>query len=239
MPLTKELLEELYAQMSLGQMAKELKIARSTLYYHMEKFGIPLRNKSEAQKQHLSVEPHQRLGVRHSAATKDRISDARREFWDSAAGQQQRKVLAALRRKEWSDISRREQNSIVSRLHSAPRPIPGELSNFGRKLSAFLAEREKVQTGIRLTPDHVSDIILVERRVVLELLLPISVYGEQEQRRVEERYARLQSRLNDAGYRVVVIEDRSNSISTARCKRVYDQLLEFFATEQQNTTIQS
>lgn len=239
MLLTKELLEELYAQMSLGQMAKRLGLARSTLYYHMDKFGIERRSKSEAQKQHLRAGTHQRLGVRHSDVTKDKISDARREFWDSPAGMQQRRELAALRKKEWQDTTQREQHSIISRLHSAPRPIPGELSHFGQKLADFLAKCEKIQTGIRLTPDHVSDIILVERRVVLELLLPISVYGEQEQRRVEERYSRLQSRLNDAGYRVVVIEDRSNSISTARCKRVYSQLLEFFATEQRNITIQS
>jgi AcrR family transcriptional regulator len=239
MLLTKELLEELYSKMSLGQMAKSLGIARSTLYYHMDKMGIARRSKSAAQKQHLLAGTHQRLGVRHSDLTKDKISDARREFWDSPEGMRQREALAALRRKEWNETTRREQNSIVSRLHSAPRPMPGELSHFGHKLANFLATCEKIQTGIRLTPDHVSDIILVERRVVLELLLPISVYGEQEQRRVEERYSRLQSRLNDAGYRVVVIEDRSNSISTARCKRVYDQLLEFFATDQQNSTIQS
>lgn len=237
--LTKELLEELYSKMSLGQMAKELGIARSTLYYHMDKFGIERRNKSEAQKQHLKNGTHQRLGVHHSEATKEQISDARREFWDSPEGQKHREALAKMRREEWLSSSSRDKRLVISRLHNAPRPIPGELSHFGRKLAEFLSRHEKTQTGIRLTPDHVSDIILVDRRVVLELLLPVSVYGEQEQRRVEERYIRLQSRLNDAGYRVVVIEDRSNSISVARCKRVYQQLLDFFETDQQNSTISS
>ena len=99
---------------------------------------------------------------------------------------------------------------------------------------------EKVQTGIRLTRDHISDIILSDRNVVLELLLPVSIYGPQEQARIEARYDKLIGRLQSAGYRVVVIQDRSNSISRARCVRIYEQLLDFFKdTHLQSLTITS
>lgn len=237
--LDKEGLEELYAKMSIGQMAEHLKIPRSTLYYQMRKLGITRRSKSDAQKLHLEENDHQRLGRKHKDETKEKISDARRAYWDSDKGKKQKETLAELRRKEWQRSSGEHKNAFLARLRNASRPGPGELSNFGAKLVEFLSEHEEVQTGMSLTRDHVSDIILVNRRVVIELLLPVSVYGELEQRRIEERYDRLTAQLNAAGYRVVIIEDRSNSVSTARCKRVYEQLTSFFESKEQKITIQS
>jgi plasmid maintenance system antidote protein VapI len=238
MKLTKDLLEELYSTMSLEDIAEHLGIARSTVYYHMCKLGVKRRSKSEAQKQHLTRSPHQRSGKNHTDETKSKISNGTRKFWDSNAGQEQKRHLGELRRKEWDERSNRERSQIIHRLQSAERPSPGELSRFGEKLAEFLSEREEVSTGITLTSEHISDIILTSRKVVIELLLPIAVYGSKQQQKVNVRYDRLIKQLNDSGYRVVVIEDVSNTISIARCQRVYDQLLDFFDnTSLQYTTI--
>ena len=228
MKLTKERLERLYGTMSLGQMAQELGMAKSTLYYHMRKLGVERRSKSEAQSKHLENAPHQRDGKKHSDETRERISKGTREFWDSEAGLDQKTRLGELRRAEWDSRSARQRSSVLRRLQNAVRPAPGELSRFGEKLALFLGEREKVETGIQLTPDHVSDIILDTRKVVIELLLPVSVYGERQEQKTEARYDRLANQLSDAGYRTVIVEDRSNSISQARCQRVYEELLKFF-----------
>jgi len=228
MKLSKEDLEKLYASMSLEQMAEHLKMSKSTLYYHMRKFSIECRSKSEAQSRHLNDSPHQRLGKKHSEDTKEKISSGTRVFWDSKKGTEQKTKLGELRQKEWSDHSKKERLAILNRLQKAERPSPGELSKFGVKLAEFLGEREGVVTGIRVTPSHISDIILPNRKVIIELLLPIAVYGDEQESKIEERYDRLIKNLNDANYRVVVIEDLSNSISRARCQRVYNILLEFF-----------
>jgi hypothetical protein len=229
MSLTKEHLEELYKTMSLSEMADHLGMARSTLYYQMKKLGVKRRSKSEAQAQHLASNEHQRAGSKHTTETKVKISNARRAYWDSEEGQKQRDKLGKLRKEEWDDKPIDQKGEVISRLRHADRPRPGELSKFGKELASFIAEREEIETGKRLTPDHVSDIILPERRIVLELLLPVSVYGDQEQQRVEQRYSRLCSELNSAGYRVMIIEDKSNSISRARCQRIYEQILSFKA----------
>jgi len=238
MKLTKERLEKLYATRSLAELADHLSMARSTLYYHMKKLGVERRSKSEAQKQHLASAPHQRMGKQHSQETKSRISEGTRQFWDSDEGEKQKERLGELRRQEWDQRSAKQRSRVLSRLQSADRPAPGELSRFGEKLTAFLGEREDVSTGIRLTPGHVSDIILTSQRVVLELLLPVSVYGEQQEQKLAARYDRLCEQLNDAGYRVMIVEDRSNSISLARCQRIYDELLVFFENKKlQRTTV--
>jgi len=231
MKLTKEGLEKLYDTMSLDEMAIHLNIAKSTLYYNMRKLGIKRRNKSQAQERHLKASPNQRLGKNHSEDSKERISSGTRKFWDSSSGLEHKERLKTLRKDEWSHRSIKQRSKILNRLQSADRPLPGELSRFGKKLFAFLKEREEASSGIRLTPSHVSDIILDKRKVVIELLLPVVVYGNDQETKIQERYKRLITDLNDAGYRVVVIEDHSNSISRARCQRVYDNLLEFFKND--------
>jgi hypothetical protein len=228
MKFTKAKLEKLYATMSLSDLADHLGMAKSTLYYHMRKLGVKRRSKSEAQSQHLKNSSHQRKGKKHSDEVREKISEGTRRFWESSDGEAQKEKLGDLRRKEWNKRSAKQRKNVIGRLKSATRPAPGELSKFGTKLVDFLSDKEEVSTGIKLTPDHVSDIILESRRVVIELLLPIGVYGEQQEKKVVTRYDKLIQQLNDEGYRVVVIEDKSNSISNARCQRVYDELMKFF-----------
>lgn len=239
MKLTKQILEDLYDTMSLDQMATHLSMSKSTLYYHMKKMGVVRRNKSDAQRKHISSSGHQRTGSVHSTETKEKISSGTKDFWESERGKSQKDALRNLRRHEWANSTNKKRSSILSRLQEAHRPEPGELSNFGKSLTAFLSARERVSTGIKLTNDHISDIILEDRKVVIELIFPVSIYGEQQQQRLEERYVRLCQQLNAAGYRVMIIEDKSNSISQARCKRVYDQLCLFFKETQLARTIVS
>ena len=228
MKLTKQSLQSLYDRMSLDEMAAYLGKSKSTLYYHMKKCGVLRRNKSDAQRKHIETVGHQRTGSHHTGEAREKISDGTKEFWESERGTEQKNILRDLRQHEWANSTSKKRLEILSRLQEAHRPAPGELSNFGKKLADFLSLHERVSTGIRLTNDHTSDIILEDRKVVIELIFPISIYGEQQQARLEERYERLCQQLNAAGYRVMIVEDKSNSISQARCQRVYDQLCLFF-----------
>lgn len=220
--------------MSIDDMASHLSMAKSTLYYHMRKLGVRRRSKSEAQKHHLKHGQHQRSGSVHSDDAKQRIANGTKQFWESEKGKGQKERLGELRRSEWRNRSNKQRSNVLNRLQSAARPEPGSLSRFGRKLADFLKEYETVKTGIKLTPKHVSDIILEERKVVIELLLPTDIYGEEQEHKIRSRYDRLVAELNDIGYRVAIIEDRSNSLSLARCQRAYDELVQFF----DNTSLQ-
>lgn len=239
MKITKESLEELYSSMSIDEMASHLEMAKSTLYYHMRKLGVERRSRSDAQRFHLRNADHQRSGKSHTEEAKARIADGTKKYWESSEGGEQKERLGELRRQEWNKRSHRDRSKVLNKLQSAARPEPGQLSKFGTKLADFLGVREELKTGIKLTPRHVSDIILEKRKVVIELILPVAVYGEDQERKIEARYDRLITELNDAGYRVVVIQDKSNSLSNARCQRVYDQLLEFFETSDSRLTLVS
>jgi len=238
MKLTKEELERLYAEMSIQELAEHLGIARSTLYYYMSKLGVKRRSKSEAQRHYSKKHGHQRLGSEHSSETRQKIQDGAKSFWESDKGQKQKKKLAGLRKQEWQKSSKKKQRATIKRMTNADRPVPGKLSKFGRKLADYLGESEQVLEGLQLTSSHVSDIMLPERQMVIELVLPASVYGNQAQRELTDRYASIINELNDQGYSVLVVIDVSNSVSIARCKRVLEQIEALAKSKQNHLTVE-
>jgi hypothetical protein len=237
MQFSKEYLEDLADEMSVGEMADHLKMAKSTLYYHLRKLGVKRRSRSEAQKLHIEKSGHQRTGSKHSDDVKNQISSSSREYWDSEDGRKQKAKLAKLRRTEWEQTTAKSRRAKMSQLRDAPRPKAGDLSKFGVLLAEFLTEQGlQVTCSSSLTPGHVSDIILKKERVVIELVPPVSVYGSEAEEKLNERYNRLAGDLNAVQYRVLIVEQVSNSLSTARCQRVYDEIKTF---KGKNKTIQS
>jgi len=237
MQFSKEYLEQLADKMSVGEMADHLKMAKSTLYYHMRKLGVKRRSRSEAQKLHIEKSGHQRLGSTHSDDVKNKISTSSREYWDSNDGEKQKEKLANLRRAEWKQATGKGRRAKMSQLRDAPRPKAGSLSKFGTLLAEFLTEHgHEVTSSSSLTPGHVSDIILQKERVVIELVPPVSVYGPEAQEKLNARYERLAGDLNAVKYRVLIVEQISNSLSRARCQRVYDEIKSF---KGKSKTIQS
>ena len=237
MEFSKDYLEELASTMSVGEMSKLLKKPKSTIYYNLKKLGVVCRTRSEAQKLHIKNNGHQRIGHQHSDAVKQRISNTSREFWDSPEGEKQKTELAKLRRKEWKHTASKNKRNKISQLRDAPRPKAGNLSKFGVLLADFLKEHgHKVSTGKSLTPDHVSDIILENEQMVIELIPPVSVFGADAEEKLTQRYIRLVDALNAMRYKVLVVQQLSNSISRARCQRVYDEIL---SLKGKSKTIQS
>lgn len=237
MEFSKEYLADLASKMSVGKIAELLKKPKSTVYYNLKKLGVVCRTRSEAQKLHIKNNGHQRIGHQHSDDTKQRISNTSRDFWDSPVGEKQKAELAKLRRKEWKQTASKNKRNKISQLRDAPRPKAGNLSKFGVLLADFLKEHgHKVSTGKSLTPDHVSDIILENEQMVIELIPPVSVFGADAEEKLTQRYIRLVDALNAMRYKVLVIQQLSNSISKARCQKVYDEIL---SLKEKSKTIQS
>lgn len=238
--LSKQLLEKLYAKMSISEMAIHLGMSRSTLYYQMKKLGVSRRNRSEAQSEHVKRDGHQRSGTKHDDETKLQISKSSREYWDSDGGMSQRKKLSNYQKEAWQKRSQKEKHQVISRLQTATRPSPGELSRFGTALAAFLVEAGfNLTTGKALTADHISDIVLVDKKVVIELVISAAVYGDEAGLKLDERYERITHDLKSLGYRVVIVRDISNSISRARCERIHERLLSFFQQKRNHLIIES
>ncbi len=237
MKLEKELLEKLYTNMSIDQMAKHLNIPKSTIYYYMKKFGIKPRSKSQAQTSHLQNNKHQRIGKNHTDDTRKLISNKSKDFWNSDSGKQQKNILKKIRRSEWINSSTAEKRNVLSRLHSAPRPEAGTLSKLGRKLATFLSKRENVQTCVKLSQNHISDLFLKDKKIVIELVIPTSIYGHEEEARVNLIYDNLTKELNDLGYKVFIVKDGYNSVSLARCERIYVEVLKFLEDSSRQSSV--
>lgn len=237
MTLSEQNLRELYKIMSLSEMAVHLGVARSTLYYYFKKWKIDMRTKSEAQSHHIKTKGHQRVGSIHSKLSKNKISDSSIGHWESEEGTKRKSKLADLKRKEWNAFSEQHKTQVVSRLNKAPRPKAGQLSKFGNKLFDFLVEHEETSRGLQLISSHKTDIILHEYGVAIELILPIEIYGTDEQLTFQERYDKLVGELNSAGYRVLIIKDQSTSLSMARCKRAYEDIKAFIASNKKFASI--
>lgn len=223
---SREYLEQLAANMSISEMAEHLKVPKSTLYYNLRKLGVVCRTRSDAQKIHIQKYGHQREGHPHSEAVRQQISESSSSYWKSKEGEKQKEKLAKMRRREWKNTGAKLKQNKISQLRDAPRPRAGTLSKFGVRLVNFLAERgHKVITAKNLTDDHVSDIILENEQVVIELIPPIGVFGQEAEEKLMRRYDRIVEVLNALQYKVLIVQQSSNSISRARCQRVYNELL--------------
>lgn len=229
MPIDRNELERLYVSMSVQEIADVLGMKKSTVYYWIRKYEIKMRDRTTAQKLYVDrTGTHQRSGKKHDETTRAKIGEGLRRFWDSDEGQNNREELSKLRSKEWKDKSAGDKQKVLDRLRNATRPGPHELSSFGSAFLSFLtAQGESARTKIRLVDRHLSDIILERDMLVIEFVLPTSVYGENAAQITEARYDRLVDQLLSVGYRVLVVIDKSNHISQARCQRLYESLVEF------------
>jgi AcrR family transcriptional regulator len=229
MALSREKLEGLYATMSVQEIADKLGMKKSTVYYWIRKYEIKTRDRTEAQKLYVDrTGQHQRSGKKHDDGTRARIGEGLRKFWDSEAGQENRTQLSKLRTDEWKTKSAADKRQVLDRLRNATRPSSDELSAFGSAFLSFLKVKgESAKAKEVLVDRHLSDLVLERDKIVLEFVLPTSVYGEEAAQATEARYHRLVNQLSSAGYRVLVVIDKSNHVSQARCQRLYEELVRF------------
>lgn len=213
----------------MQEIADHLGMKKSTVYYWFRKHGIQRRDRAQAQKLHVEkTGQHQRTGKRHDEETRARIGNGLRRFWDSDEGQENKKQLSDLRTDEWSKKSAGDKRKVLDRLRNASRPSSDELSSIGSAFLSFLQSKgESAEAKVRLVDRHLSDIVLERCKVVVEFVLPTSVYGDKAARTTETRYDRLADLLASAGYRVLIVIDKSNHVSGARCQRLYETLVEF------------
>ena len=232
----KQIQDALSLGLSLRKTAVHLGVTLTKLYYYIEKHQIQTRSKSEAQKEFLKQNGHQRIGKKHSVDSKDQISDNVTKFWDSAQGESQKKRVVKQRRSEWKQKSNKERAKKMNQLRFSYKPKAGELSKFGQYLIEFFDQNDiKATSSQIIVLDHCSDIILEDFKIVIELIPPVFVYGQEAENKVFDLYTKITKELNKLGYKVLIIEQVSTGLSRARCNRVLTEILNLTT----NKTIQS
>jgi hypothetical protein len=211
--MNKKDLEDLYSKHSISEIAKLLGKSRSSVYRLLIQNDIKPRTKSEAQK---NIKGHQRLGKHHSFETKEKISLSCESYWKN---------------NQRAKGGERPRKNNLAAMNNAAKPKNGQLSKLGSKLLEFLEKKEQVRSGIRLTRGRASDIVLVDKKLVIELSMPFEVFA------IDERYEVIIDKLNKLGYKVLVVQQVSNSISLSRCRKIYEQVLWLLKSEQKSKIV--
>lgn len=130
------------------------------------KFNIPIRDKSEAQKNALKTGSHKHptKGIKRSDDVKHKIGIAVLNNWESISDQdlQKRKEKA---KAQWKNLSQDEKNNIVSSANKAVR----DSSKFGSKLEKFLLNN-LLKDGYKI--DFHKEHILSNSKLQIDIFIP-------------------------------------------------------------------
>lgn len=131
-----------------------------------KKFNIPIRDKSEAQKNALKTGKHKHptKGTNRDDNTKQKIGSSIIKFWDNLDDSElnQRKALA---KKNWESLSQDQKEYMQKQANNAVR----EASKIGSKLEKFL-HQQLLKDGYRV--EFHKEQSLLNTKLQIDLFLP-------------------------------------------------------------------
>ncbi|NBU33436.1 hypothetical protein EBZ38_14380 [bacterium] len=131
-----------------------------------KKFNIPIRDKSEAQKNALKTGKHKHptKGTKRDDSTKTKIGTSIVRFWDNMDEQElnQRKILA---KKNWDNLTEDQKEYMQKQANNAVR----EASKIGSKLEKFL-HQQLLADGYRV--EFHKEQSLLNTKLQIDLFLP-------------------------------------------------------------------
>jgi very-short-patch-repair endonuclease len=164
----KTLLEKLYIdqQKSFADIADMCDTYANKIRRDAKKLGLPIRDKSEAQKNALITGKHKHptKGKQRDQKTKEKIGLSVMESWDNLSENEltDRKNKA---RAAWESLSEDEKSEILSKANQAVRSA----SKTGSKLEKFLLEK-LIKNGYKV--DFHKEQFLVNTKLQIDLFLP-------------------------------------------------------------------
>ncbi len=164
----KDILTKLYIKqkMSLGDIATECNTYSNQIRRDAKKFSIPMRDKSEAQKNALSTGKHKHptKGTQRAESTKDKIGVGVMDSWSnlSEADLNRRKEKSRI---NWENLTQDDRDNILKSANMAAR----ESSKTGSKLEKFILT-QLLKDGYRV--DFHKEQMLSNTKLQVDLFLP-------------------------------------------------------------------
>jgi very-short-patch-repair endonuclease len=215
---------------SIRRIAEELGVGSTTIKRDLGRFGIPIRDKSEAQSNALAtgVHKHPTKGTERDAETKAKISDKQFEVWKNADKQERSEIG----KKVWDNLGIVKQQEIRKKGHKALREATLHGSKLEKHLQVVLAENGY---GIIFHQER----SLGDTRLQVDLMIPslgvaIEVNGVSHQENVwgDKSFARTKSAdhtkknlLLQYGYTYIIVWSGSN-LSQKRKRMLTERLLD-------------
>lgn len=225
---------------STGSIAKEHSTYANTVRRALIKHKIPLRNKSQAQKNFLDRNEHPMAGIARSDATKRKISEGIQEHFDGLSDKEiaNRKAAQSKRASlKWEGMTEDDRKKNIEKMHKANREMSGKGSKNENLVAQLLSDAgyRTVQRSTDYSPrkQFEIDIAIPGHSIAIEWdgaahFEPI--YGEPNLQRVMAKDARKEVALTGFGWTVIRCRDHSTAHSLAFCRRAVNQIIDVIKT---------
>jgi len=188
---------------------------------------IPLRDKSDAQKNNLKKTPHPMQGKTLTSATKDKISESLGKHWDGMTDKERKQraqEIADNWQKTWDSYNATQKRAVIDRLLYNQKP--GQSSKLEESIAKQLCNKgyiveQRSKNYVVGESFHV-DIGLPNEKFVIEvdgIMHNAPIFGAAKLKKSLEADERKNNLLIAAGYTVIRIKD-SGSHSKAKMRKI-------------------
>lgn len=240
-----ELLKKYYVKekLSFQDIATKLNTYSNQIRRDAIKFKIPIRDKSEAQKNALSTGKHKHptKGQKRSEQTKNKIGSGVMDSWNNLS-EDELKTRQEKSRDNWLKLTNDEKANLVKSANSAARLC----SKTGSKLEKFLLEK-LINDGYKV--DFHKEQMLANTKLQIDLFLPTMniaievdgpshfspIWGEDALEKNQKYDQKKNGLIVGKGIFLIRIK-QTRDFSNARSIRIYEQLTKILSQKPNNTT---
>lgn len=230
----KQLLQALYVEKmkSFADIADEYGTYSNKVLRDAKKFGIPIRNKSEAQQNALQTgkTKHPTLGKQRSEEVKSKIGLGIAKTWESMSEDKKNNVRNK-KREQWNNLSEDQKANILKSANDAVRAT----SKVGSKLEKYILN-ELLNAGWRV--EFHKEQILLDTKLQIDLFLPsintaieidgpshfVPVWGDDSLQKNIKYDQKKEGLLIGKGY-VLIRVRQDHDFSKTRAKLVAEKVL--------------
>lgn len=219
-----------------GLNTPEARVYPNTIRRCLKKHGIPLRSKSEAQKNFLDKNGHPLQGRERTEAERRKISQGIQKYWDALTPEEVAEIkqhLSERGKNKWDSMSNEEKKKIIHDMHVASRLKSGKGSKNEEKVADLI--REAGYKVIVRTNDYSPgrrfeiDIAIPKESVAIEwdgIAHFEPIYGDEALMRNAQKDKRKNQALTKHGWAVIRCRDHSTAHSLAFCVRAASKIIE-------------
>lgn len=240
----KNIITELYVnkKLSFGSIATECNTYANKIRRDAKKFNIPIRDKSEAQKNALNTGKHKHptKGLKRDETVKDKIGKGVMESWEKLSDKEieQRKLKS---KQNWESLDHNIQADILKKANNAVRIA----SKQGSKLEKYLLNR-LIQDGFKV--DFHKEQVLSNTKLQIDLFLPTintaievdgpshfePVWGQQSLAKNKTYDSKKEGLILGKGWKLIRIKQQKD-FSKSRGDLIYKKLIDAIEDIQQQS----
>lgn len=234
METNKQTIIDMYINQNLSTyiIAEKMNTYHQKITRYLKKWGIPLKNKSQAQKLALDSGrfTHPTKGMMRSAEVKNKISASMADAWDKISDTEKQK-RSEKARENWNNLTDVEKNTLQDSAHKAIRVSAKE----GSKLEKYLYQNlmykgfQVVFHKKELIPNNKLevDIFVTDKKTAIEIDGPshfLPIWGEDKLLKTKSSDMQKAGLLNGYGYNLIRVKQVVKNVSAFQSRRTLDEL---------------